>query len=347
MKVVNTQNSRYSKQVLFKPIGEQGQKLVAQKRVVIAGCGALGSVIANTLVRAGVGEVRIVDRDFVEMSNLQRQILFDENDVKNDLPKAVAATNRLKQINSTVKIEPVISDINHSNVEDLTKDADLVIDGLDNFETRFLINDCCVKNKIPWIYGACVGSEGLSMNIVPDLTPCLRCVFETEPLSGTSPTCDTSGVIAPIVNIIGSIQSCEALKILSGNVDASNKKLISIDVWNDRYNEIGIENARESTDCQVCKHGRYDYLTAKVSSTTTTLCGRNSVQIQNRGIKKMNLNDTFQRLKGIGDVKLNDFLLKLKIDKYEITLFDDGRAIILGTDDPVVAKNVYTKYIGM
>lgn len=338
---------RYSKQILFKPIGDEGQKKLSSRSVVIAGCGALGSVIANTLVRAGTGTVKIIDRDFVDESNLQRQLLFDEDDIKNDLPKAVAAKNKLSVINSTVNIEAVVSDINYTNIESLFKGADVVLDGSDNFETRFLINDYCVKNCVPWIYGACVGSIGLSMNIIPGLTPCLRCVFESQPPAGSSPTCDTNGVIAPIVNIVGSIQSCEALKILSGNMESINRELINIDVWKGRYNKTTIINAVKDSDCSVCKHQEYSYLSAESGSSTAILCGRNAVQIRCNDGSGIDLKKTAQRLKDVGEVKYNDFLIKLKVDTYEISLFDDGRAIITGTDDPVMARNIYSKYIGM
>ncbi len=340
MEVADNSFNRYSKQVLFAPIGNEGQNNLAEKVAVVVGCGALGSVIASTIVRAGVGTVRIIDRDFVDESNLQRQLLFDEDDANNDIPKAIAAKNRLERINSTIKIEAIISDINYSNVEELIGNADVVLDGLDNFETRFLLNDYCVKNQIPWIYGACVGSSGLSMNIVPGITPCLRCVFETPPPQGTSPTCDTNGVIAPIVNIIGSVQSCEALKILSGNIDSISKTLLSIDVWNGKYRNIDIGNRKNANDCIVCGEKRYEYLSAKSYSSSITMCGRNAVQIKSTDRDKINLKTMAERLSSMGEVKHNDFLIKLKVDGYELSLFDDGRAIIFGKEDPVTAKNL-------
>lgn len=347
MKLDNNVLERYSRQILFKDIGIEGQKRLRDKYAVIAGCGALGSVIANSLARGGIGKLKIIDRDFIEESNLQRQILFDEDDIRNDLPKAVAAKKRLQNINSNIVIEAIVSDISNSNVEELIKGADIVLDGLDNFETRFLLNDCCVKDNIPWIYGACVGSAGLSMNVIPGMTPCLRCIFETPPPPGSSPTCDTNGIIAPIANIIASIQVAEAFKILTGNFDAINKKLIRIDVWHCKYDEINIENVKDVSDCPTCKNGKFEFLIGNTGSSTTTLCGRNAVQIKYNGVKNANFKDIAQRLGQIADVRYNDFMLKFKIDGYEITLFSDGRAIIWGTNDSVTAKNLYAKYIGM
>ena len=337
---------RYSRQVLFKDIGSDGQKRLSEGTVFVAGCGALGSVIASSLVRAGVGRIKIIDRDFVDESNLQRQMLFDEDDVKSDLPKAIAAERKLRKINSSVEVVPVVADINADNIEELVNGADIVIDGLDNFGARFLINDYCVKSKIPWIYGACVGSTGLSMNIIPGLTPCLRCVFESIPSPGSSPTCDTSGVIAPIVNIIASIQTAEALKILTGNLDQLNKKLISIDVWRVKYDKINIEKARQTGDCHTCKEGRFDFLAGGSGSLTASLCGRNAVQIRYKESKHINFATVAKRLECLGDVRFNDYMLKFKIDEYEITLFKDGRTIVFGTNDQIIAKNVYAKYIG-
>ncbi len=346
MTINNNVSQRYSRQVLFKGIGAEGQERLNKGVVVVAGCGALGSVIADSLVRAGVGTIRIIDRDFVEESNLQRQVIFDEDDVKDDLPKAVAAERKLRKINSNVNVVPFVTDINSDNIDELISGADIVIDGLDNFGTRFLINDYCVKSKIPWIYGACVGSVGLSMNIIPGLTPCLRCVFETIPSPGSSPTCDTSGVIAPIVNIIASIQTAEVFKILTGNVGQLNKKLISIDVWYVKYDKINIENARLIGNCPVCKEGRFDFLAGGLDSLTATLCGRNAVQIRYKEDKHINFKDVAQRLACIGDVRFNEHMLKFKTGGYEITLFNDGRSIVFGTNDQITAKNIYAKYIG-
>ena len=346
MTTKNSVSTRYSRQILFKDIGIEGQKRLNRGSVVVVGCGALGSVIAGSLVRAGVGRIKIIDRDFVEESNLQRQMIFDEDDVKSDLPKAVAAERKLRKVNSSVVIDPVVADLNSDNIDELLNGADIVIDGLDNFGARFLINDYCVKSKIPWIYGACVGSVGLSMNIIPGLTPCLRCVFEAIPSPGSSPTCDTSGVIAPIVNIIASIQTAEAFKVLTGNFVQLNRKLISIDVWRVKYDKINIENAKQTGNCPACKEGRFDFLAGGSDSLTASLCGRNAVQIRYRDNKHVNFKKVAQRLECIGDVRFNEYMLKFEIDVYEITLFNDGRSIIFGTNDQITAKNIYAKYIG-
>lgn len=343
----NYNPERYTKQILFTEIGAAGQRALAGQCAVIVGCGALGSTIANSVVRSGVGRVKIVDRDFVELSNLQRQILFDEDDVRNEIPKAIAAKRRLQKINSGVEIDAVVSDLDRSNVDELIKGADIVLDGLDNFETRFILNDYCVREGIPWVYGACVGSAGLSMNIIPKVTPCLRCIFDAPPPPGLSPTCDTDGIIAPIVNIVASIQVAEALKVLVGDLDAANKYLIRIDVWNGKYDKINVQNAGVNTGCPACKEGVYEFLLEGGGPLATTLCGRHAVQIKRRGGGMADFGDIAQRLRSVGDVHYNDFMLKFKIDGYEITLFDDRRAIILGTSDKVTAKNLYSRYIGM
>lgn len=346
----NNPLERYSRQILFSAIGREGQEKLSNRYAVIAGCGALGSIIADSLARAGVGRIRIIDRDFLEEGNLQRQVLFDEEDVRNDLPKAIAAQRRLQRINSAIEIDAVVSDIDHTNVEALTNGADVILDGLDNFETRFLLNDCCVKNNTPWIYGACVGSMGLTMNIIPHKTPCLRCIFESLPPPGTSPTCDTAGIIAPIAHIIASIEVAEAIKILTDNLEAINKKLIRIDVWKAQYDKINVEGAMATSNCPVCKKGEYEFLTAKTGHSVTTLCGRNAIQIKYKDINRVNLHAVSKRLcelNEVSDVTYNDFVMKCKLQGFEITLFGDGRAIILGTSDPVDAKNIYAKYIGM
>jgi adenylyltransferase/sulfurtransferase len=339
--------SRYSRQTLFEGIGESGQRRLAEARVVIVGCGALGTVMASNLGRAGVGHLTILDRDFVEESNLQRQVLFDEEDVKNSIPKAVAAERRLRRINSRIDVKGIVTDVNYTNVEDLIRGATLVMDGTDNFETRFLVNDACVKHGIPWIYGACVGSYGLSMVILPRETPCLRCIFGTAPPPGMTPTCDTAGVIGPIVNIIASFQCMEAIKLLTGNKDKLNRDLLSMDVWDDRFQRLKITGRRELADCPCCVHGKFEYLTAEGGSQTTTLCGTNSVQISPPKGHKVNLKEIGARLSRVGTVTINPFLLRCSVEQYELTVFKDGRAIVQGTREPTVAKTVYAKYIGV
>lgn len=345
--VMNQAFERYSRQVLFQHIGEVRQRELMASYAVVAGCGALGSVSSSYLTRAGIGHIRIIDRDFVEESNLQRQILFDENDIADNLPKAIAAQRKLQRINTKINIEGIVSDINYTNIEELTKDADIILDGTDNFETRFLINDVCVKNNIPWIYGACIGSRGLTMNIIPSKTPCLRCVFETMPQMGTFPTCDTAGVIGPIAGIISSIQVTEAIKILTKDFKSINKKLLEIDVWDSKFKQIDIEDLRKLNDCPACKLHNYKYLEAEDGVMTTLLCGKNAVQVMCRNINKIDLEQLAKRVGSIADVSSNEFMLKFKVEDYEFTVFPDGRAIITGTEDSSIAKGLYSKYLGM
>ncbi|MCI0525839.1 MAG: ThiF family adenylyltransferase, partial [Nitrospira sp.] len=273
---------RYSRQVFFPSIGEEGQRRLLNSYVALMGCGALGTVIASSLARAGVGRLKIVDRDFVEENNLQRQILFDEDDVKENLPKAVAAHRKLEKINSHIQIESLVTDVNPTNVEGIIKGADLVMDGTDNFETRYLINDACVKHKIPWIYGACVSSYGLSMSIIPYQTPCLRCVLETAPPAGATPTCDTAGVIGPIVNTIASLQVTAGLKILTQNWKTLRPEIVMVDIWEGTFTKADISNSREASNCPACKQGKFEFLEGQEGSHFTVLCGRDAVQITQR-----------------------------------------------------------------
>ena len=314
---------------------------------VVVGCGALGTVSSSYLTRAGIGQIRIIDRDFIEESNLQRQILFDENDIAEGLPKAIAAQRKLRRINSGSTIEGIVTDVNYADIEELTKDADIIIDGTDNFETRFLINDFCIKNNIPWIYGACIGSRGLTMNIIPPTTPCLRCVFETMPQMGTFPTCDTAGVIGPIAGVIGSIQATEAIKILTGKYESVNKTLIEIDVWDTKVKQIDVSDLKSLSDCPTCKLHTYKYLEAEDGVMATLLCGKNAVQVMSRNISNIDLGQLAKRLASISDVSSNEFMLKFNVKDNEFTVFPDGRAIITGTNDLSTAKSLYSKYLGM
>lgn len=338
---------RYSRQILLQQMGVEKQRELARSRVVVIGCGALGSVSSSYLARAGVGHLRIIDRDFIEENNLQRQILFDENDINQNIPKAIAAQRKLQDINSQISIEGIVADINYTNAEELTDGADVVLDGTDNFETRFLINDVCVKNNIPWIYGACIGSKGLTMNILPSITPCLRCVFETLPHSGTFPTCDTAGVIGTIAAIIASIQTTEAIKILTKDFESLNKSILEIDVWKTKFRQLDIASLKDSSNCPTCKSHNYEFLDAKDGMVTTLLCGKNAVQVTYRNAGRADLAQLAKRLGTAIDVNYNDFMLKFKVDDYGITVFPDGRAIIVGTNDTSVAKGLYSKYLGM
>lgn len=337
---------RYSRQILFNSIGEAGQARLSQSKVVIIGCGALGAVQAETLARAGIGHLGLVDRDFVEESNLQRQIIFDEADALNRLPKAVAAASRLARVNSDIQVEALVTDVNFENIEEIVAGANVVIDGTDNFETRFLINDACVKSGIPWVYGAAVGSYGLTMTIVPGSSPCLRCVLEAMPEPGSGPTCDTAGVIMPIVTTIASIQAAEAMKLLTGQTDKLHRSLIRIDLWDFEFNRLDLSEFAESKECPACARGEFEFLRGARRQVTTTLCGRNAVQIARSGRGAIDFRALAERLKPAGDVAFNDFLLRFHVDGYDITVFRDARSIIRGTNDPAVARGLYARYIG-
>ncbi len=340
-------HERYARQILFYGIGREGQKILEEKTAVLVGCGALGCTSANLLVRSGIKCLKIVDRDFIEESNLQRQSLFDEEDISKNLPKAVAAQKKLQKVNSQIQIEAIVADLSPSTLESILKNANVVIDGTDNFETRFLINDYCVKEEIPWIYGACIGSIGLTMNIIPPKTPCLRCVLDTMPPFGTTETCDTAGIIAPIASMIASIQAAETLKILTGNYDALSKGLLKVDLWRNEIKKLHTDDIRKKSDCITCKQHHYEFLSKDRYSMTTSLCGRNAVQILHPNGSKLDLAKLALRLEHVGEVFFNSFLLRLKLDKYELTVFPDGRLIITGTNDAAVAKGLYAKYIGM
>ncbi|MCI0420595.1 MAG: ThiF family adenylyltransferase [Acidobacteria bacterium] len=338
---------RYSRQMLLPEIGEDGQRRLTESLVVILGCGALGTVQAEALCRSGVGRLRIVDRDFVEQSNLQRQTLFTEEDARNALPKAVAAQRRLSQINSQVRVEASVADVNARNIESRVEGAHCILDATDNFETRFLLNDVAIKQGIPWVYGAAVGSYGVSMTVLPQQTPCLRCVLERIPAPGTSPTCDTNGVLSSIVNLIASVQVAEALKILTGNLHRINRRMLCFDVWENSYRQLEVASVRAQGKCPCCNLRRFEFLDGRESSVATTLCGRDSVQISVREGSGLNLKELAQRLKAVGRVQINEFLLRLSVDQFEIAVFPDGRGIVTGTKDAQVARSVYTKYVGV
>jgi adenylyltransferase/sulfurtransferase len=339
-------NDRYSRQILFDGIGEEGQSRLTDSKVVIIGCGALGAVQAETLARAGVGNLVLVDRDFVEESNLQRQIMFEQSDALNRLPKAVAAAARIARVNSDIRVESIVTDVNFENIEEIIEGADLVIDGTDNFEARFLINDACVKAGTPWIYGAAVGSYGLTMTIVPGSTPCLRCVLEAMPEAGSGPTCDTAGVIMPIVTVIASIQATEALKLLTGRMEALHNSLIRIDVWDFQFNRLDLSTFEKRTDCPACALRKFEFLRGEGRQVATSLCGRNAVQIARSGTRAIDFAALAERLQSTGEVMFNDFLLRFRVDEYDITVFRDARSIIRGTADVSIARSLYARYIG-
>ena len=337
---------RYSRQMRFYGVGEDGQRRLADSHVTLCGCGALGTVLANALVRAGVGHLRLVDRDFIETSNLQRQVLFDEQDVAENLPKAEAAARKLEAINSGVHVDPVVTDIDRTNILELVRDADLILDGTDNFEVRYLINDAAVKLGKPWVYGGCIGSHGQTMTILPGQTPCLRCVFEAAPAPGEAGTCETAGVLGPVVNIIASFQATEALKVLTGRLDRVNRDLLYFDVWDNVQRRIKIAPLLGKVDCACCRRRRFEWLEGDQGSHTTSLCGRNAVQVSQRTAARLNFEDMARHLAALGQVSYNRFLLKFNVDDYEFTVFPDGRAIIKGTSDVDRARTLYAKYVG-
>jgi molybdopterin-synthase adenylyltransferase len=334
---------KYSRQVLFAGIGPEGQQRLLASRAAIVGCGAIGAAAANLLVRAGVGYLRIIDRDFVEPSNLQRQTLFDESDALNVLPKAVAAERKLRSINSSVAVEGAVADLTPRNVESLLDGVQLLLDGTDNFETRFLLNDVAVKSNLPWIYAAGVASYGLTMTIRPGATACLACLLESGTAAqGLEETCDTIGVLGPIVNLIASLQVAEALKLLSGHPEALHGRLLSCDVWTGRMQSIGVARHPE---CRACSQRDFAYLSGEAQARIT-MCGRDSVQIHEHD-RALDLAVLQARLKPlVDDIRQNDFLLRFRIAPYEMTVFADGRAILKGTRDPAVARSLYARYIG-
>jgi len=334
--------NRYSRQILFSEIGPEGQQEIESGTVVIIGCGALGTSIADNLVRAGVGSIKLIDRDFVELSNLQRQVLFDETDVRRKLPKAVAAAERLTQINSSVRVEPMVVDVNPSNIMGFIESADVVMDAVDNMETRFLINDACMKAGKPWIYGGVVGSYGMTMNIIPDKTACLRCYIENAPEPGSLPTCDMIGILNTVPRIVGSYQATEAMKILMGkDIDPS---LIYIDPWERVFTKIDIQRRPE---CPACGKRNFFYLEGDAFSKSFSLCGRNAIQIIPEGVIQINALTLQKRLSTMGETRFNGFFLSFAIDTYELIIFPDGRTIVKGTSDVKTAKSLYARYVGI
>lgn len=337
-------NERYSRQILFREIGRQGQEKLLDSRVLLVGCGALGAAHAEMLARAGVGKLRIIDRDFVEFTNLQRQGLFKESDAAERLPKAIAAKTRIAEVNSEIDVEAIVGDVNNSNIESLFRDCDLVIDGTDNFQVRYLVNDACVKKGVTWIYGAAVSSYGTTMTIRPGVTPCLRCIFDEMPDAGSSPTCDTSGVIMPIIATVSAAQVAEALKLLVGDIESLHGSLMQFDVWaNDRQRiKLGPPNA----DCKCCGLKIFEFLDVESAEFSAVLCGRNAVQIGPPRPTNVDLKKLAERLSSLGEVKQNEYLVRFSSGENEITVFADGRAIIKGTDDIAVARSLYARYVG-
>ncbi|MDQ6787948.1 MAG: ThiF family adenylyltransferase [Acidobacteriota bacterium] len=337
-------NERYSRQILFGEIGAAGQAKLLESKVLLVGCGALGASHAEMLARAGVGKIRIVDRDFVEFTNLQRQTLFSETDAKERLPKAVAAEKRIAEINSDIKIEAIVADVNRSNIEDLIKGCDLILDGTDNFQTRYLVNDACVKHKKTWIYGAAVSGYGATMTIIPHQTPCLRCIFEEMPNAASAPTCDMAGVIMPIISTVSAVQIAEALKILTESFTKLHRSLMQIDIWENDWRKIKL--FRPNPDCETCGKENFTFLESEIGELFTTLCGRDAVQILPPTPTLIDLPELALNLNKIADIKQNEYLIRLTVDGCELTIFRDARAIIRGTDDVSTARSIYARYVG-
>lgn len=366
--------SRYHRQMLLPGIGEAGQRRLLDATALLLGCGALGTVIADMLARAGVGHLVIVDRDFIEMTNLQRQVLFDEQDVADGIPKAEAARRKIARINSQVEVTAVVDDINHSNIEKLAAGADILLDGLDNFETRYLANDCAVKHGIPYMYGGAVSTVGMAFAILPHTldgnrpwerpqerpretaaggraTPCLRCLFEEAPPPGQNPTCDTAGVVGPVVSMIANFQVAEALKVLTGNFDLVSPTMLNIDLWGNTFMQLKVANAYDKGDCPCCKHQVFEYLEGRAGSGAVSLCGRNAVQLTRRqNGEAPAFAEIAARLRRHGKVRANEFMLRANVTHndrpYELTVFPNGRAIVKGTDDASVARSVYARFVG-
>jgi molybdopterin-synthase adenylyltransferase len=343
------QREKYSRQILFRELGEEGQERLLASSAVLVGCGALGTVTANLLARAGVGLLRIIDRDFVEASNLQRQTLFEESDAREALPKAVAAERRLRAINSDVRVEAAVEDLTADNAEELLRGFPLILDGTDNFETRLLVNDAALSMNVPWIYAAAVGSYGVTMTILPGETACMACLLEGADgnalgaKTGAEETCDTAGVLNAAAGTIASIEAAEALKFLAGRREALSRKLVSCDVWSGKFQSIQVPR---NPACRACGKREFRYLNGKAQAHIS-MCGRDSVQIHEHG-RKIDLGELGRRVTGAtgSAVRRNEFLMRFAVDAYEMTVFADGRAIVKGTQNPAVARSLYAKYVG-
>jgi molybdopterin/thiamine biosynthesis adenylyltransferase len=339
--VESLDQDRFSRQTRFAPLGVEGQQHLGASTAVIVGCGALGSIQAALLVRAGVGTLRIIDRDYVEESNLQRQLLYTESDARDGLPKAEAARRHLIQANSAVQIEARIADLNAADALEMLGGSDVILDGTDNFETRLLINDYAVRHNVPWFYGAAVGSYGIAMPVLPGDSACFRCLYP-EPPSGAQPTCETAGVLGPLTSLIGSLQAMEAIKVLSGRASAVRRTIFRADLWNGPLRETGMP-ARDP-DCPTCGRREFPFLDGG-RAAPVSLCGRNAVQIHERR-RPLSLSELAGRLHGLGSVRRNEFALRFNDGQYEMTIFPDGRAIVKGTTDPGLARSVYARYLG-
>lgn len=342
----SAQNDRYSRQQRFAPIGEDGQQRLGRATVLIVGCGALGSVSASMLVRAGVGRVRVVDRDFPDLSNLQRQVLFDEADVASGLPKAIAAAAKLRAANSAVEVEPIVADVTHENVASLADGVGVIVDGTDNFETRLLLNDYSIARGTPWVYGGCLGAEGQVLAVVPGDGPCLTCLAPGPPAPGAAPTCDSAGVLGPAVGLVASVQTVETIKLLIGDLEAVNKRVLAVDLWNNRVRQLDLTPLHPPGECPTCDGRRFPWLEGRSGSATAVLCGRNAVQVKPPAPRRVDLPTLAASLASHGEVTSNPFLIRLDLGPITLTVFPDGRAIVAGVEDPAVARSVVARYVG-
>lgn len=337
-------HDRYGRQALFSEIGPEGQAKIGRARVAIVGIGALGCQQAALLARAGIGTLRLIDRDFVEETNLQRQILFTEQDAREAVPKALAAREHLSRANSRITLEAEVRDVTAASVEALLEGIDLIVDGSDNFEVRYLLNDFAVRTGKPWIYAAAVGATGLIMPILPGKTPCLRCLFEDAPPAGSTETCDTAGVVGPVTSVIGALSAMEALKLAAGRTDAVSRGLLQVDLWFNEFRGISADSPREGCPC--CQQRLFPHLESKAGGSSVELCGRNAVQVSPTPGVEFDFTSVRERLAKSGALLDNGYLLRFQAAGLEVTLFQDGRAILKGTDDPAQARAVYSRYVG-
>lgn len=336
---------RYSRHILFAGIGDAGQRRIHDAGVAVVGCGALGTCSSEMLVRAGIGRLVLVDRDYVELSNLHRQSLFTEENARQGLPKAVAAERALSAINTEVRIRALVNDVTSENIAEICAGCSLIVDGTDNFETRYLVNDYSVQTGTPWVYGACVGSFGTACAFVPGRTGCFRCLCEEPPAGAGIETCDTAGVVAPIVHTVAAFQVAQALKLITGS-SVATFKLLQVDVWDDTWRAVSLEGLR-NPECDCCVKKKFVFLEGSQESRLTRLCGRNAVQISPGRPVQLDFTELSVRLARTAQVEFNDYMMRIKVAEFEIALFPDGRSIIKGTDDPGLARAVYSRYVGM
>ncbi|MDI7250634.1 MAG: ThiF family adenylyltransferase [Bacillota bacterium] len=336
--------SRYLRQMLFPEVGPAGQERLARSTAVVLGLGALGTGVADLLARAGVGRLRLVDRDYVDETNLARQTLYDEDDCRQSLPKAIAAAERLRQVNSGVQYEPWVVDVNARNAEQVIREAGVVVDGTDNLETRYLLNEACVGRGIPWVYGACVGSVGMTFTVLPGDGPCFRCYLPQAPAPGELPTCDTAGILGPAAALVAALEAAQALRVFLGKVDDSYTALKYVDVWTGEL--LSLPLARDP-DCACCVRRQFPYLEGRVGSSATVMCGRDMAQVMPAAPVSLRLEEVARRLSLAGEVTANQFLVRAKLaGEVELIVFPDGRALVKGTTQPEVARSLYSRYLG-